>query len=64
MSYSMLEPDWPPVCECFYDEERDELYVEDCPLHRHLAELFKVEPEPSQRKPPASAGAKENESAA
>ena len=33
MSYSFLEPEWPAVCECKYDEARDEMDREDCYLH-------------------------------
>ena len=33
MSYSFLEPEWPAVCECKYDEARDEMDREDCPIH-------------------------------
>lgn len=56
MSYSLQEPEWPPTCECLYDETRDEMFRGDCPQHcdlddedRHAAELLQVE-----RKPPAS----------
>ena len=33
MSYSFREPEWPAVCECKYDEARDEMDREDCPFH-------------------------------
>jgi hypothetical protein len=33
VSYSLLEPEWPAVCECKYDEARDEMDREDCPFH-------------------------------
>jgi hypothetical protein len=33
MSYSLREPEWPAVCECRYDESRDEMDREDCPFH-------------------------------
>lgn len=36
MSYSFLEPEWPAVCECKYDEARDEMDREDCPFHFDL----------------------------
>ena len=29
----MLEPDDPPICECRYDEARDEMDRDDCPFH-------------------------------
>lgn len=56
MRWSIEEPDWPPVCECRYDEDRDVMFRGDCPLHcdldegdHHGAELLRVE-----RKPPVS----------
>ena len=36
MSYSFREPEWPAVCECKYDEARDEMNREDCPFHYDL----------------------------
>jgi len=33
VSYSLREPEWPAVCECRYDEARDEMDGEDCPFH-------------------------------
>jgi len=33
VSYSFREPEWPAVCECRYDEVRDEMDREDCPFH-------------------------------
>ena len=33
VSYSFREPEWPAVCECKYDEARDEMNREDCPFH-------------------------------
>jgi len=33
VSYSFQEPEWPAVCECKYDEARDEMDREDCQLH-------------------------------
>jgi hypothetical protein len=38
MSYSMQEPDWPPVCECKYDEVHDTVDSEDCLLHFDMKE--------------------------
>jgi hypothetical protein len=38
VSYSFLEPEWPAVCECKYDEARDEMDREDCPFHCDLVE--------------------------
>ena len=36
MSFSMLEPDDPPICECRYDGARDEMDRDDCPFHCDL----------------------------
>jgi hypothetical protein len=36
VSYSFREPDWPAICECKYDEARDEMDREDCPFHCDL----------------------------
>ena len=33
MSFSMLEPEEAPVCECRYDETRDRMDRDDCPFH-------------------------------
>ena len=38
MSYSFLEPEWPAVCECKYDEARDAMDREDCPFHFDLVD--------------------------
>ena len=38
MSYSFREPEWPAVCECKYDEARDEMDREDCPFHSGAAD--------------------------
>ena len=37
MSYSFREPEWPAICECKYDEARDEMDREDCPFHCDLS---------------------------
>jgi len=55
VSYSMREPEWPPVCECKYDEVNDTVDREDCLLHCDMQD----DPEPAEvlpaeRKPPAS----------
>ena len=65
MSWSMLEPDEPLVCECKYDEARDEMDCEDCPFHHDLDD----QPDPVEecqedRKPPLTIKRKTNESAA
>ena len=38
VSYSMPEPEWPPVCECKYDEIHDKVDREDCLLHGNMEE--------------------------
>ena len=43
MSFSMLEPEETPVCECRYDEARDMMDREDCPFHRDLVEQSSTE---------------------
>jgi hypothetical protein len=55
VSYSFREPEWPAVCECKYDEARDEMDRDDCPFHDELvdnAEEEAVRTPPSKR--PAS----------
>jgi hypothetical protein len=43
VSYSLREPEWPAVCECKYDEARDEMDREDCPFHCNLVDDAAVE---------------------
>ncbi|MGD1098443.1 MAG: hypothetical protein ABSB35_41485 [Bryobacteraceae bacterium] len=38
MSWSLEEPEEPPICECKYDEARDEMDRDDCPFHCDLAD--------------------------
>jgi hypothetical protein len=38
MSWSLEEPEEPPICECKYDEARDEMDREDCLFHCDLAD--------------------------
>lgn len=55
MRWSVEEPEWRPVCECRYDEIRDEVFRGDCELHYDMIE--ESEPDsltPTERKPPAS----------
>jgi hypothetical protein len=40
LSYSMQEPEWPPVCECKYDEVQDRVDREDCLLHDDMEEKY------------------------
>ena len=65
MSWSMIEPEELPVCECWYDEARDVMDRDDCPFHCDLPpdtpavaeELDDLEaPPPVKRKEPATAG--------
>ena len=54
MSYSFREPEWPAVCECKYDEARDEMDRENCPFHFELAdEVAEGEAQTATRKGPA-----------
>jgi hypothetical protein len=39
MSYSFQEPDWPPVCDCRYDEVRDEMDRGNCAIHCRMEEV-------------------------
>jgi len=41
----MLEPEDPPICECRYDEARDEMDRDDCPFHGNLVDDELVVPE-------------------
>lgn len=57
MSYSFTEPDWPAVCECKYDETRDEMDREDCPFHCDLGDnTAENEVRTNVRKRPAGTG--------
>ena len=38
VSYSMIEPEWEPVCECRYDPVHDRMDREDCFFHCDLEE--------------------------
>ena len=38
MSFSMLEPEEEPICECRYDAARDVMDREDCPFHCDLVD--------------------------
>ncbi|MGD1095246.1 MAG: hypothetical protein ABSB35_25050 [Bryobacteraceae bacterium] len=52
MTWSLLEPDEPPICECKYDEVRDEMDREDCPFHCDLVDSDVVDVGPQQEAPP------------
>ena len=54
MSYTFLEPEWPAVCECKYDEARDEMDREDCPFYCDLVDnAAEEEVQTATRKRPA-----------
>ena len=65
MSFSFQEPDWPPVCECQYDEVRDEIDRGNCEIHCDTAEEIAVQPETqiTPKKPAAIAESKEESAA-
>jgi hypothetical protein len=75
MSFSMLEPEEPPACECKYVEARDEMDRDDCPFHcdlphsadaplsgEHACEKRDEEGPPAQRKQ-AAPSRRKNEAA-
>ncbi|MGD1097353.1 MAG: hypothetical protein ABSB35_35880 [Bryobacteraceae bacterium] len=70
MSWSLEEPEEPPICECKYDAARDEMDREDCPFHCDLADadvaddVLQKEANPIQRKKPDSTAAKREEDVA
>ncbi len=65
MSWSMIEPEDHPVCECTYDETRDEMDREDCAFHCDLVdEVSKQDAHPAPRKKPDSTAANRQEGAA
>jgi hypothetical protein len=61
----MREPEEAPICECKYDEARDEMDREDCPFHCDLVEdVPQQEAHPVRRKRPDSTTANPREDAA
>jgi len=65
VSYSMQEPDWPPVCECKYDEVQDRVDREDCLLHCNMED--EISPPPARHiafKKPAKIAKRNKEDAA
>jgi hypothetical protein len=61
----MQEPEWPPVCECRYDEVHDRMDREDCCFHCDMEEEIS-EPQERQitlKKPAAMAGRDEENAA-
>lgn len=66
MSYSMLEPEWEPVCECRYDEVHDRMDREDCLRHCDMDVEVSLpqewpQPEPENRLKKSAAVAKRDE---
>ena len=49
----MLVPDDPPICECRYDQTRDEMDRDDCPFHCDLPRNELVIPEVESHSTPA-----------
>lgn len=49
MSYSMLEPESEPVCECKYDPVHDRIDREDCFFHCDMEEEVLMPQEPEQQ---------------
>ena len=65
MSFSMFEPEEPPVCECTYDEARDAMDRQDCPFHSDLVDDVDEHEAPQiQRKRPDSIAANQREDVA
>jgi hypothetical protein len=61
----MREPDWPPVCECKYDEVHDTVDREDCLLHCAMEEEIALELENQITiKKPATIAKQDKENAA
>ena len=54
MSFSMIEPEWEPICECKYDPVLDKVDREDCFFHCDMEEQSPPIEEPaiSLKKPP------------
>jgi len=52
VSYSMIEPEWDPICECRYDPVHDTMDREDCFFHCDMVEEV-AQPEDQALEPPA-----------
>lgn len=61
----MQEPEWPPVCECKYDEVRDRMDRDDCLLHCDVDDdlLLSQESPVAVKKPVTVAGRDEENGA-
>jgi hypothetical protein len=64
MSYSFREPEWPADCECKYDEARDEMDRDDCPLHCDQIKDSESLPKPPLSRKPSGIARSIKESAA
>jgi hypothetical protein len=53
VSYSMLEPEWEPICECKYDPVHDRMDREDCFFHCDMADDVSMpeEHQPEEQQP-------------
>jgi hypothetical protein len=64
----MQEPEWPPFCECKYDEVHDRMDREDCLLHCDMQEEVSLLEEHPERqtglKKPATVARPNKENAA
>lgn len=61
----MEEPEWPPVCECRYDEVQDRMDREDCCFHFDMEdELTLPQKSPKALKKPAEIARRDEENAA
>ena len=66
MSYSFQEPEWPPVCECQYDEVHDRMDRGNCELHCDMEEEAPLpqEVQTATKKPPSTITKRSKENAA
>ena len=61
VSYSFREPEWPPICECKYDEARDEMDREDCRFHCNMdGKMIEDVPSATRKTPMPTEQAKES----
>jgi hypothetical protein len=61
VSFSFREPEWPTVCECKYDEVRDEVDRDDCSFHDDSEYLTPEEIQtPSRKKSVPTVNVKES----
>jgi len=61
----MQEPDWPPVCECKYDEASDQMDGDDCLIHWDLDDgLSLMQESPIVLKKPVTIAGRDEENVA